>query len=117
MKKKKSEDISRRAFINDTGKTLFYTAMAASVIPAFLSTSCTKDSGTDPQNPNLVSSGGGLKSACTHGFNCNDQYECGKGSFNCNHGFTCPEPDVFQCTGPNFHCHNAFNGHYGGKGG
>ena len=120
MKNKKKEDpISRRIFITDTGKTLFYTAMAASVIPAFIATSCSKDSGTDPQNTKLVSSDDGLKQACTHGYQCFDDYDCGgkkgRGSFNCNHGFQCDSE--FDCNGPNFHCHDVYTMHKGGHGG
>ena len=119
MKKKKAEDISRRIFITDTGKTVFYTALTASVLPAIFTTSCTKEGLTDSANEKLIISDDGLKHACTHGFACHDEYECGgkkgKGSFNCNHGFQCY--DEFECSGPNFHCHDVYTMHEGGSGG
>lgn len=127
MEKKKNEDISRRTFITDTGKTLFFTAMAASVVPTFMATSCTKG-GTVDETGVLTVSADGTKKACAHNYVCDDDYACGKGSFNCNHCFYCD--DGFDCAGPKFHCHNdgyecgnddyacgeAYNCHYGGKG-
>ena len=137
--KKKTDSISRRTFISDTGKTLFFTAIAASVIPTFVATSCTKGGifggGDDNTTGQLTVSDDGLKKACAHDFVCDDVYTCGKGSFNCNHCFYCAEQTAtggFDCGQNNFHCHNdgygcgdsavfdcgeAFNCHNGGQGG
>lgn len=108
MKKKKTDPISRRVFITDTGKTLFYTTLAASVLPTVLMTGCSKGGSTgssSSQGGNLTVSEDGMKKACAHEFICiGDSYECGKGSFNCNHCFYCD--DDFNCAGPKFHCHN-----------
>jgi hypothetical protein len=108
-KKKKAENISRRAFLHDTGKTIFYTTLGASVLPAFL-TSCSKEDllgsseSSGSINENVVTMDG-QKAACAKAYVCYDEYDCGPPfTFNCNNGFDC---DDYDCLGGHFNCRRA----------
>ncbi len=91
MKKKKEHPISRRSFISDTGKTLFYGTLITSAIPAFLS-GCGQDSCNT------------LKEGENGNHYCDDYYVCTD-----SRGFNCPSDGEFKCGTAFFSCYVEFN--------
>lgn len=91
MEKKNEKSISRRGFLSNTGKTLFFATVSASTVPAFLS-SCSKESIEKEDNSNILELKGGA-------------FHCHNGS-----GFVCVDPG-FDCPDNNFHCHDMFECH------
>jgi len=96
MESKKDKPLSRRGFLSNTGKTLFFATVSASAIPAFLS-SCKK--------VELVDNSGNTKNVSLLILEDN-VYHCNNGD-----GFICDQDGGFSCPDNNFHCHDLFECH------
>jgi hypothetical protein len=89
--KKKTKNLTRRDFLADAGKTLFFSSMVASAVPSFLS-GCTKSSCNQ------------LKETADGDHLCDDYYVC-----NNSLGFACPESGKFGCNSDIFSCYVDFS--------
>ena len=91
MGKKKKDSLSRRNFITDTGKTIFYGALISTAIPAFIA-GCKKDDSCNQ-----------LKEGEQGDHFCDDYYVCTD-----SRGFACPSTGEFQCGDELFSCYVVF---------
>ncbi|MEJ2596267.1 MAG: hypothetical protein P8100_14345 [bacterium] len=88
----RNKKISRRNFLNHTGKTLFFGSVAAAAVPVFLE-GCQKE-----KDCNL------LKEGENDDLYCNDNYLCTEAQ-----GFTCDPVGGFHCEVEGFSCYTVFD--------
>jgi hypothetical protein len=88
MKKEeeKREEVSRRSFLVDMGKTIFYSGLSASILPTLFSIGCS-ESENDKEITNI------LKGECKVSRTCEHLFVCG--NFSCTSTITC---DTFDCS-------------------
>jgi hypothetical protein len=86
VKKKKEQQLSRRSFLSDAGKTIFFGTLVTTAIPTFLA-GCSKESCNN------------LKEGSSGNHYCDDYYVCTD-----SRGFTCPSTGEFSCGSDIFSC-------------
>jgi hypothetical protein len=91
MAGKKKKMVSRRSFIGDTGKTLFFGTVVSAAIPVFLE-GCKKEGDCNM-----------LKEGEQENLYCNDNYLCFDPQ-----GFACNPEGGFQCEIKGFSCYSVF---------